>query len=83
MRQRSLLPPICPILISQNGFFASEIMGGKGGGLAEYRSAGGRNRSLVACVSPVQLRFSPYTKVREGPSAAAVAPPNQSDAAVE
>ncbi|CAN0096878.1 unnamed protein product, partial [Scytosiphon promiscuus] len=51
-----------PGSVTANGFFASEVMGGRGGGLTEYRSAGGRNRSLVACVSPVQLRFPPYTK---------------------
>ncbi|CAN0266445.1 unnamed protein product [Ectocarpus sp. 12 AP-2014] len=55
------LPPICPILISQNGFFASEIMGGRGGG-GDWRGAGGRNRSLVMNAYPVQLRFPPYSK---------------------
>ncbi|CAB1106448.1 unnamed protein product [Ectocarpus sp. CCAP 1310/34] len=60
------LPPICPILISQNGFFASEIMGGRGGG-GDWRGAGGRNRSLVMNAYPVQVRFQPYTKVECSP----------------
>lgn len=59
------LPPICPILISQNVLFASEVMGARGGG-SDWRGAGGVNRSLVASASPVQLRFPPYATVRKG-----------------
>ncbi|CAM9665810.1 unnamed protein product [Pylaiella littoralis] len=59
--QHHLPPPVCPILISQNGFFASDVMGGRGGA-GDWRSAGGRHRSLVASVCPVQLRFPPYSK---------------------
>eukprot|EP00903_Cladosiphon_okamuranus_P012843 g12001.t1 len=53
------LPPICSILVSQNVMFASEVMGGRGGG-SDWRGAGGSNRSLVASTCPVQLRFSAY-----------------------
>eukprot|EP00752_Nemacystus_decipiens_P014903 g13266.t2 len=55
-------PPVCPILISQNLMFASEVMGGSGAGGGDWGGAGGSNRSLVARASLVQLRFPPYGK---------------------
>eukprot|EP00904_Undaria_pinnatifida_P011724 jgi/Undpi1/7682/HiC_scaffold_23.g10155.m1 len=63
------LPPVCPILISKNIFFASEIMSGGGGGGGGRGGGGGGGgsggsvagmRSLVARACPLQLRFPPY-----------------------
>lgn len=59
---------ICPILISQNVFFASEIIaaGTEGSGGAKLGGGGvgtSLGRSFVSRVCPVQLRFEPYSPV--------------------
>lgn len=54
------LPPVCSILISQNLFFASEVMAGMAG---DKGGGGGGRGSLVARACPLHLRFPPYDPV--------------------
>lgn len=60
------LAPLCPIMISQNLFFASEIMA-VGGESSSSSGGGGAGlvgaRSLVASATPVHVRFKPYNQV--------------------
>lgn len=56
------LPPVCPILISHNPFFASEVMDGMGGGGGKGGARGGVG-SLLARACPLQLRFPVYSPV--------------------